>query len=36
MDTGLVNVTVLVRDANTLVEYMAFDFSTVINASGGN
>lgn len=36
MNTGLVNVSVIVRDSNTLNEYMVFDFTTIVNADGGN
>ena len=36
MDTGLVNVSVLVRDSNTLNQYMVFDFTTIVSAEGGN
>jgi hypothetical protein len=36
LSTGLVNIAVKIRDSLSLVEYMNFDFSTVINAEGGD
>jgi len=35
-DNGLMNVAVIVRDTNTLQEYMLFDFKTIVDTSGGN
>lgn len=36
LSTGLVNIAVKIRDSLSLLEYMNFDFSTVINAEGGD
>ena len=36
LGSGLMNIAIVVRDTNTLQEYMVFDFRTIIDTSGGD